>query len=180
MRLVIAALLVGAVLLLLADGTPRRVRRLIETAPERPVPVVDIAEVAELLALALSSGRGVSDSMSAVAQQGGGRLGVDLAMVVAARSWGLPEDDAWRLLDHAWQPLARALVLAQAAGVPPSTTLAAAAEDIRRAEQHRLDVAVERLGVRLVLPLGATFLPAFVATTVVPVVGAMAASILTG
>lgn len=174
---VVAALSAAAAVMASGGGGGRRARLL--RKPERPpTPAVEIAEVADLLALALTSGCGISAAMRTVAQAHPGRLGDDLAMVVAARAWGMPEDRAWRTVDEAWQPVARALMLAEAAGVPPSTTLAAAAEDIRREEQHRLEVATERLGVRLVLPLGATFLPAFVATTVVPVVGALTHTVL--
>lgn len=161
-------------------GRGGRLARLLPRAEAGPTPVVEIADVADLLALVLLSGRGVTESMSVVAERVGGRLGADLAIVVAARAWGLDDERSWEMVDPAWQPIARALVLADAAGVPPSSTLASAAEDIRRAEEHRLEVASERLGVRLVLPLGLTFLPAFVATTVIPVVAALAAEVLRG
>ena len=189
---VAVALLVGlAVVLVLAagvgssSGTPLpghgdRLARLLPGAQAGPTPAVEIADVADLLALVLLSGRGVTEAMSVVGDRVGGRLGADLAVVVAARSWGLDDERSWQTVDPAWQPIARALVLADAAGVPPSSTLTSAAEDIRRAEEHRLEVASERLGVRLVLPLGLTFLPAFVATTVIPVVAALAAEVLQG
>lgn len=171
-----AVALAGAVLLGGAGG--RRHRRLLRRQPPSATPAVEVADVADLLALALASGCGVGAAMTAVAEAVPGRLGDDLAMVVAAHGWGLSDGRAWGLLDPGWQPVARALVLAEAAGVPPSTTLASAAQDIRRREAHRLTVASERLGVRLVLPLGATFLPAFVATTVIPVVAALADQVL--
>ncbi|MDO5627658.1 MAG: type II secretion system F family protein [Mobilicoccus sp.] len=165
-----------AVLVLIA--APRR--QVLHASIDPPTPAVEIADVATLLALALRSGRGTTDAIAAVAERVGGRLGADLATVVAAHGWGMTDEQAWALVDPAWEPVARAFLLAGAAGLPPSTTLASAAHDIRRAEEHRLEVESERLGVRLVLPLGATFLPAFVATTVVPVVGALAGSILAG
>jgi len=184
------AVLVGvAVTLVLAAGvgsgagTPLagrggRLARLLPPPTSAPTPTLEIADVADLLALVLLSGRGVTSAMSVVSERVGGRLGSDLAVVVAACAWGLEDERAWSAVDPAWQPVARALVLAEAAGVPPSLTLAEAAEDIRRAEDHRLEVASERVGVRLVLPLGLTFLPAFVFTTVIPVVAALAHEVL--
>jgi len=62
--------------------------------------------------------------------------------------------------------------------VPPGDALAGAADEVRRREQQRLEVATATLGVRLVLPLGLIFLPAFILTTVVPVVLALARQVL--
>jgi hypothetical protein len=56
--------------------------------------------------------------------------------------------------------------------------LARAAGEVRRAERQRLDVATATLGVRIVLPPGLVFLPAFVLTTVVPIVLALAHQVL--
>ena len=44
--------------------------------------------------------------------------------------------------------------------------------------QQRLEVATATLGVRIVLPLGLLFLPAFLLTTVVPIVLALARQVL--
>ena len=57
-----------------------------------------------------------------------------------------------------------------AAGAPPAALLDAAALRMAQAERRRLETAAQRAGVLLVLPLGACFLPAFLLTTVVPVV----------
>lgn len=172
---------VFAVLLIALVAPPAaRPARVIHRPAPPPTPAVEIADVAELLALALASGRGTTESLEAVAARIGGRPAADLGTVVAATGWGMSDQQAWALVDRAWQPVARAFLLAGAAGLPPSTTLKTAAQDIRRAEAHRLAAESERLGVRLVLPLGVTFLPAFVLSTIVPVVGALAAVVLAG
>jgi pilus assembly protein TadC len=68
--------------------------------------------------------------------------------------------------------------MAATAGVPPADALAGAADEVRRGEQQRLEVATATLGVRIVLPLGLLFLPAFILTTVVPIVLALAQQVL--
>jgi len=68
--------------------------------------------------------------------------------------------------------------MAATAGVSPADVLARAAGEVRRAGRQCLDVATATLGVRIVLPLGLVFLPAFVLTTVVPIVLALAHQML--
>lgn len=149
-------------------------------ADDEAVPVVVVADVAELLALALRSGCGVLEAIETVGAQLDGVPGRHLRAVAAAQRWGLSSGQAWAGVPPAWEPVARALRLADRAGAAPAALLLDAAADVRAAEEHRLDVATARLGVRVVLPLGLTFLPAFVATTVVPVVVALAGAVLRG
>lgn len=66
--------------------------------------------------------------------------------------------------------LAETLDLAHRAGVPAAALLRNAAEDLRDDVAAASLAAAERLGVRLVLPLGLCVLPAFVVVGVVPVV----------
>lgn len=66
--------------------------------------------------------------------------------------------------------LAETLALADRAGVPAAALLRNAAEDLRDDVAAASLAAAERLGVRLVLPLGLCVLPAFVVVGVVPVV----------
>ncbi len=66
------------------------------------------------------------------------------------------------------------------AGVPPAELLTRAARDLRSSHVALVQAATARLSVRLVLPLAMAFLPAFVLTTVVPVVLALATDLLTG
>ena len=142
------------------------------------VPVAEVAGAIDLLALTLRGGVGLVEAMEAVATRVGGPLGLHLQTVAAAGRWGVEDATAWASIPPAWQPAARALRMAATAGVPPADLLVRAAEDVRRAEQQRLDVATATLGVRIVLPLGLAFLPAFVLTTVVPIVFALARQVL--
>jgi len=142
------------------------------------VPVAEVAGVVELLALTLRGGVGLVEAMEAVAGRVGGPLGLHLQTVAAAGRWGVEDAAAWASVPPAWQPAARALRMAARAGVPPADALAGAAEEVRRAERQRLEVATATLGVRIVLPLGLLFLPAFILTTVVPIVLALAKEVL--
>ncbi|WP_116112378.1 type II secretion system F family protein [Austwickia chelonae] len=149
----------------------RRWRR----APKQAAPSVeDVATTCELVALALSAGAGVGEALEAVARDAPPQVQRALVAVVAGRRWGLPEEQVWAFPGERWAPLVRALHLAEAAGVPPSGPLRQAAADLRVGSTHRLEVATARLRVKIVLPLGLCFLPAFVLTSVVPVVLALA------
>ena len=99
-------------------------------------------------------------------------------MVAAALRWGLSEEEAWGQVSPVWARTALALRLAREAGVAPSSLLLSGSEDLRSARLAEIDVAAARLGVRLVVPLGVAFLPAFVLTTIVPVVLALARQVL--
>ena len=147
-------------------------------AAPRAVPVVEVANAIDLLALALRGGVGLLEAVEAVGARLEDPLGAHLLTVAAAQRWGVDSADAWASVPPAWQPAARALRMAATAGIAPAEVLEQASQEIRRAEEQRLEVATARLGVRVVLPLGLLFLPAFVLTTVVPIVMALAAQVL--
>ena len=138
----------------------------------------DVAVAMDLLALVAASGRGVLEAMDRVAVVSPDHVRADLATVVAAQGWGVHTRDAWQLVGPVWEPAGVALALASTAGLAPSGILVRAAADIRFAHAEALDLAAARLGIRLVLPLGLAFLPAFVLLTVVPLVVALATQLL--
>lgn len=76
--------------------------------------------------------------------------------------------------------LGETLSLARHAGVPAAALLRSAAEDLRDDVAAASLAEAERLGVRLVVPLGVCVLPAFVLVGVVPVVVALLSSTVTG
>lgn len=139
-----------------------------------------VPDVLDLLALALQAGASTVGALRTTADRLAGTTGQELRSVAAALEWGLPDEAAWAAAPARWEPAGRALRLAARAGVPPADLLRRAAEDERRERLDRVETATARLGVRLVLPLGLAFLPGFVLTTVVPVVLALAASLLGG
>jgi hypothetical protein len=138
----------------------------------------EIAAAMVLLAVALQSGIGVVEAMENAARVAPPVPGAELSVVAAALRWGVAEERAWAEVDPAWSRAALALRMASEAGVAPSTLLLSGAEDLRLARLATIDVAGARLGVRLVVPLGVAFLPAFVLTTVVPVVLALTHQVL--
>lgn len=138
----------------------------------------DLPEVLDHLALALRGGAGLQPALRQVASATAGEAGRELAAVAAAMAWGLDDEAAWANAPRRWLPAQRALMLAARGGVAPSHLLSAAATDLRRDALARVESQTARLSVRLVVPLGLAFLPAFVLTTVVPVVVALATSVL--
>lgn len=132
----------------------------------------------ELLALALRSGCSVTEAVERVARSTPGVAGAELAAVAAAAQWGLPWSQAWALASPCWAPARMAFVLSEEVGVGPAGPVARAAADVREAHAQRMELAAARLGVRIVLPLGLAYLPAFVLLTVVPLVLALAADLL--
>ncbi|SNV19130.1 Flp pilus assembly protein TadB [Dermatophilus congolensis] len=146
------------------------------TAP--PVGADALAGTVLLLAMTLRSGKGVIESLEAVGTRQHDAIGAHLLSVASALRWGVPDREAWAALPEAWTPVARAFLLARRAGVAPADLLLRVADDLRQAEQARLELATAKLAVRVVLPLGLAFLPAFIFTTVVPIVIAITGDVL--
>lgn len=135
-----------------------------------PSTVEDAAGALALVAATLRGGTGAVESLEQVARVVVGPAGHELAVVAAAHRWGEPPGRAWTHVGDGWAAAAVAWHAAHDAGAAPAGLLAAAATRMREEERRRLEAAVQRSGVLLVLPLGLCFLPGFVATTVAPVV----------
>ncbi|MFB9664821.1 hypothetical protein HP467_08320 [Curtobacterium albidum] len=123
-------------------------------------------------AVALSGGGSWAAAATTVrevlAEQGGGALAPAPAPAPA------PAEAA------AERRLREVLSLSRRAGVPAAGLLRAAAEDVRDDAAAAALAEAERLGVRLVLPLGVCVLPAFVLVAVVPVVVGVLSSTVGG
>ena len=137
-----------------------------------------IASALVLLALGYRSGLPTWQVLTSVSELVPEEAGRDLRQVAAALQWGASEAEAWGSVDEGWAPAARAVAIAHHAGVPPGPLLLTAADDLRRSELERLEVAAAKVGVRLVAPLGLVLLPAFCLTTVVPLVVALGSQLL--
>ncbi len=155
-------------------GTGRRSLTGPGTAPEV---VVDPVTVVELLAVAVEAGATVPHALTSVGELVGGPAGPDLRRAGAALLLGAPWPDAWEHAPVRAEPLAP-LGAAWTSGAPAGPALRAAAAALRRDRGRATREAAGRLGVRLVLPLGLCFLPAFVLVGLVPVLVSLASALL--
>lgn len=145
-----------------------------------PTAEVEIPVILDLLDAACGAGCSVPRALAAVGAAVGGERGRALAqaatMVVLGEDW----HRAWDAAPDVLAPVGRALGPSWLDGVAPTVALRAEAEVVRRERHSRALEAAARLGVRLVLPLGLCYLPAFVLVGLVPVLVSMAAATLAG
>jgi Flp pilus assembly protein TadB len=144
------------------------------------VPVLSPMMLMELVAAALDAGLPPPNAVEAAARAAGPLTWSQLEDVV--RLWQLGESTqaAWGEAGPTWQPLARCLLLSEGTGASAATILRSAARDLRSNDRRTARVGAQRLGVRLVVPLGLTTLPAFLLWAVVPVVLGLAGQLLDG
>lgn len=151
---------------------PRRVRHRGARQPARSTEALG-PEALELLALALQGGGALGEAARTVSLVLPKDAGQGLARVASALHQGRDTDQAWAAAGALWEPARRSLELARVAGVAPGPALRQTAADLRAGRIAAVEVGTARLGVRMVLPLGLAFLPAFVLTTVLPLVLAL-------
>lgn len=170
----------------------RRTRTRAPTAPGAgTVPVrlgdVDVAVLLDLADAALGAGASVPGTLVALgralsgtapeaADDGG--TGAALGRAGRALLLGAPWTEAWDGAPDGLVPLADALEPAWVDGAAPGPLLRQAAGSVRATRHREAQEAAARLGVRLVLPLGLCFLPAFVLLGLVPVVLAAGGAVL--
>lgn len=140
---------------------------------------VDVVRVMVLVAACLRSGSTTGAALDQVAGVERSVVATDLRQVSVALAWGMPDDQAWAGVSLAWAPLADSLELAREAGIPAYGTLTTAAEQLRRELAARQEESAARAQVMLVLPLTLAYLPAFVLTTIVPVLIGVAVTLTT-
>ncbi|MFE5293210.1 secretion system protein [Isoptericola sp. NPDC056618] len=198
---VVVAVLLGAGPWWLARGAAdRRVARLTldgrapTRADEPAADPVDVPVVLELLGAALRAGAGVPRALEATgaalagapssgtSEVSGSRSADGAALRAAADALRLGADwgGAWRGAPDRLGPAHRALRGAWTDGASPTGALRAAGEELLRARRAAARTAAARLAVRLVLPLGACYLPAFVLIGLVPVLLALGVDLLSG
>jgi pilus assembly protein TadC len=138
----------------------------------------DLPVACDLLAVCLAAGAPVAVALAAVGEAVPGPVGRALAEVAARTRLGSPARAAWAGVPPPLAGLARVLVRAGESGSGAVPALQSLAADTRAAARERTRAAVARAGVRVLAPLGACFLPAFVCLGVAPLVVGLARDVL--
>lgn len=148
-----------------------RARR--KTAERHDGVLQELPEVIDLLTVAVAGGLTVPLAVAAVARRVPGQLAE--AFHESGEQAGLGRrlaDELERVPDalgDVTRPLIRALVAAERYGTPIVDSLGRVGTDVRIERRRRAEIAARRLPIKLLFPLVACVLPAFVLLTVVPV-----------
>ncbi|NLS11005.1 type II secretion system F family protein [Nesterenkonia sp. MY13] len=127
----------------------------------------------DLTAALLSAGVGIEAALDRLARTVPGAQ--PLAAAHRALAAGAPWEQATELVtDHQdLHSFCDHLSFAYATGAPSTGMLKAAAARARAERRAQAEAAAEKLGVKMMLPLGFCFLPAFILLGVVPVVASL-------
>jgi len=156
-----------------------QVRPASSDAPYGPV-TLDVVLLLELVETAVASGAPVPRALRAVGDAVGGDAGRSLADAGAALVLGASWSAAWAGVPAEVGEVRDAIEDAWRSGAAAGPALRSRAVAIRRDRRRRARVAGAALGVRLVLPLGLCFLPAFVLLGLVPLVLGLGSGLLDG
>ena len=130
---------------------------------------IDVAVLADVLRAAIDAGASIPTALMAMGAAVPGPQGRQFSRVAATLRLGGDWDAAWEHAEGDLRRLAGVLQPAWDDGVAPAALLRHAANDIRRRRAAAAREAAARLGVRLVLPMGLCWLPAFVLLGLAPV-----------
>ena len=122
----------------------------------------DPALLLDLVEVAVSTGASLPRALAAVGSAVGGPAGESLERASASLLLGSSWRAAWVGSSSAVLDVSDVLEASWTSGSAPGPSLRARADQLRRRRRARARAAAGTLGVRLVLPLGLCFLPAFV------------------
>ncbi|WP_034610262.1 type II secretion system F family protein [Cellulomonas sp. URHD0024] len=173
------------VLAVLGATSPWWSRGPVPRSPALPAAVVtptasDPVLLLDLVEVALSTGASLPRALAAVGSAARGAAGEHLSRASASLLLGASWASAWAGSAAGLSDVAEVLEASWTTGSAPGPALRARADELRRRRRARARAAAGALGVRLVLPLGLCFLPAFVLLGLVPMVLSLAAGLFGG
>jgi len=136
-----------------------------------------VVAVGALMGAAVRSGLDVRGALDQVGRACGGDA-ESLCTVAAALGIGVNWDEAWQGAPPRFEGLARALAPAWHRGASPVDSLAALSEALLDRASAAGESAAAELGVRIALPLALCLMPAFILTGIVPLLVALAGSVM--
>lgn len=169
----IMAALAAATLTWMATDHPRPHSR---TMPGTGTGTTDLqlAFVAELLAVAVRHGASIPRALAIVGSQAGPALGPELAQVARGLEQGGDWDAAWARPSPSagLDTLRETLEPSWRHGVSPLLRLEAVVDQLNADQRERIEKQSAALAVKVLLPCGLCFLPSFVLVGIVPVIAA--------
>jgi len=134
----------------------------------------------DLLSACLRGGATLPEAVSAVAAASPGSVGLRLGRVAASLAVGAPPEEAFRVLgdEGAAGSVARTLRRAIEGGTPVAAAMGRVAEEARRTATVAAEKRARAVGTKVLAPLGACFLPAFVLVGVVPAMVAIGSGLV--
>ncbi|MBM9432307.1 type II secretion system F family protein [Flaviflexus equikiangi] len=173
------AILVATVLLALL-WPPRRLPRPPKAPPIKAKPI-DEAMIIDLATALVSAGAAIPTVLQALGTcLPPGDEAEDAMRASRSLLMGASWEEAWQTSSGRLSRLSAALEPAWVDGAPPVVMLRRAAASVRARRLKDAQEAAARLGVRLVLPLGLCFLPAFFLIGVAPVIISMGMMVFGG
>lgn len=172
-----------------AGGRPMRVladlRRRMPGRTDRPADSGTLAQVLDLLAVALLAGLSAADAVSAVAdavEHHAPEVARPLRAAASRIRLGATPAEAWRQVpgQAGVAPVAAVLARATDGGGSVRAALEHAAARMRAEADAAATARAERAAVMVAGPLGLCFLPAFICLGVLPVVVGLAGDMLPG
>jgi Flp pilus assembly protein TadB len=145
----------------------------LEHARLHKVSITEVMPVLDGLALHLSAGLSIPESMKSVGESG--QTLAHRQLLDAFRTYELGQDLPTALVelertDPQWALLSSLLGAAHMSGAPVVASIDSLLEYLREEDQSEISTRIRSLAVKSVLPLGLCFLPAFFLLTVVPLV----------
>ena len=163
---------VGVATGLLMWVTPHRRRAQVHRRKQAEI-IEELPEAIDLLRLAVSSGLNVHLAVAAVGERLDGPVGLGLSEAVQQTHTGMRLGDALEPLPESvgepLRPLVRVLIDGDRYGTELEPALEQLAADSRLMRRRRAEERARRLPLRLLLPLVACILPAFILLTLAPV-----------
>lgn len=160
-----AVTLTGAAATARLDSGTARSSRSSGRVPAGTSAVDDLAFDLDLVAVCLQAGLPVDRALDHAVRASGDRSG--LAHIARSTRLGLAGDTGGERTELS--AVIAVIRFSSRTGVALAPLLQAHADELRRSEHRRRQIAAARLGVMLVMPLGVCVLPAFVLLGVVPV-----------
>jgi len=138
---------------------------------------ISLVAIGALMGAAVRSGLDVRSALDHVGRACGGDAD-SLCEVAVALGIGVNWDEAWRDAPLRFDGLARVLAPAWHRGASPVDALAALSEVLLDGASAAGECAAAELGVRIALPLALCLMPAFILTGIVPLLVALAGSVM--